>query len=275
MASLRTASHRTAGKLPLTVRLFAALLSASLRRSLTHRADFAFELAMAVVGGASSLAALGAVYTRTGALAGWDPASAVVLLGTFQIVSGLRAALVEPNVQWFHQRIRDGRFDHVLTQPVSSLFLATLGGCAPAALVQCVAGAAVVAGGLAAEPRPPSAGAVLGWLLLVAAGTAAMWATRTLIAAVAFWALGLSLDVAYDAAWQFGRYPVQLYRRPLDLLFTYALPVGLIATVPAGALVRGVSPAAGAASLAAAAILCALTSVVWHRGLRRYTGATG
>jgi len=258
-----------------TVRLFAALQSASLRRSLANRADLAFELAMAVVGGASSLAALGAVYTRTATLGGWDPASAVVLLGTFQIVSGLRAALVDPNVQWFHQRIEDGRFDHILTQPASSLFLATLGGSAPAALAQSAVGAAVVAGGLAARPHPPAAGAVLGWLLLVAAATAAMWATRTLTASVAFWALGLTLDVAYDAAWQFGRYPVQLYRRPLDLLFTYALPVGLIATVPAGALVRGTAPAACAASLAASGALCALTAVVWHRGLRRYTSAAG
>jgi ABC-2 type transport system permease protein len=260
---------------PLTVRLFAALLSASLRRSLANRADLAFELAMAVVAGGASLAALGAVFSRTSTLGGWDPASAVVLLGTFQVVGGLRAALVEPNVQWFHQRVKDGRLDYILTQPASSLFLATLGGCAPAALLQSVVGAAVLAGGLVAEPRPPSAGAVLGWLLLVTAATAAMWATRTLVAAVAFWALGLTLDVAYDAAWQFGRYPVQLYRRPLDLLFTYVLPVGLIATTPAGVLVRGGGGATVALSLAAAVALCALTTVVWRRGLRRYTSATG
>jgi ABC-2 type transport system permease protein len=260
---------------PLTVRLFTAMASASLRRSLANRADLAFELAMAVVGSASSLAALGAVYTRTGSLAGWDPASAVVLLGTFAIVSGLRATFVEPNVQWFHQRISGGRFDYILTQPASSLFLATLGGCAPAALVQSAVGAALVAGGLAAQPHPPSAPAVLGWLALVTAATAAAWATRTLTAAVAFWALGLTLDVAYDAAWQFGRYPVQLYRRPLDLLLTYVLPVGLIATVPASALVRDATPAADAGALAAAAALCALTTAVWHRGLRRYTSAAG
>jgi ABC-2 type transport system permease protein len=260
---------------PLTVRLFTAMASASLRRSLANRADLAFELAMAVVGGASSLAALGAVYTRTGSLAGWDPASAVVLLGTFAIVSGLRATFVEPNVQWFHQRISGGRFDYILTQPASSLVLATLGGCAPAALVQSAVGAALVAGGLAAQPHPPSAPAVLGWLALVTAATAAAWATRTLTAAVAFWARGLTLDVAYDAAWQFGRYPVQLYRRPLDLLLTYVLPVGLIATVPASALVRDATPAADAGALAAAAALCALTTAVWHRGLRRYTSAAG
>jgi hypothetical protein len=126
----------------LTVLLFGALLSASLRRSVAHRADLAFELAMAVAGGASALAALSAVYTQTDTLGGWDPSAAVVLLGTFQIVSGLRAALVEPNVQWFAQRIKDGRFDHVLTQPASSLFLATPDECAPAALAQQTVGAA-------------------------------------------------------------------------------------------------------------------------------------
>jgi ABC-2 type transport system permease protein len=255
-------------------RLFAALLSASLRRSLANRADLAFELAMSVVGGAASLAALAAVYTRTDTLGGWGPASAVVLLGTFQIVSGLRAALVEPNLQWFHQRIKEGRFDHILTQPASSLFLATLGGCAPVALVQTAVGAVVVAAGTASQPHPPALGNVAGWLLLTTAAVATMWATRTLIAAVAFWALGLALDVAYDAAWDFGRYPVQLYRRPLDLVFTYILPVGLIATTPAAALTGNSGITAGATALGAAAALCALTATVWRMGLRRYTSAT-
>jgi ABC-2 type transport system permease protein len=163
---------------PASPLLFGALVSTSLRRSLSNRADLAFELVIAVVGAASSLAALGAVYTRAGSLGGWDPASAIVLLGTFQIVSGLRAALVDPNVEWFQQRIKDGRLDHILTQPAS-------------------------------------------------------------------------------------------------LLFTYALPVGLIATVPAGALVRQTVPAAVAGALIGAATLCALTVAVWRRGLRRYTSAAG
>ncbi|OIV38050.1 hypothetical protein BIV57_07740 [Mangrovactinospora gilvigrisea] len=257
-----------------TLRILAALQSAALRRALAHRADFAFELVLAVVGGVSSLAALGAVYSRTRALGGWDPASAVVLLGTFQIVSGLRSALVEPNLAWFHQRLRDGRFDQVLTQPASSLLLATLGGCAPAALLQSAAGVLVVAGGVAAEPAPPSVAAVAVWLLLTASASAVMWATRTLVAAVGFWALGLALDSVYSATWQFGRYPVQLYRRPLDLVLTYALPVGLIATVPASALVRDASLLTAATALAATAALCALTAATWSRGLRRYTGAT-
>ena len=68
------------------IRLFGALFSMSLRRSVTFRADLLFEFVLTVVGAASSLAALSVVYTRTDTLGGWTPGEAIALLGTFQVV---------------------------------------------------------------------------------------------------------------------------------------------------------------------------------------------
>ena len=110
--------------------------------------------------------------------------------------------------------------------------------------------------------------------MLVVTATVIMWATRVIIAAVVFWAFGLSLDVVYDAIWQFARYPVQIYRQPLQLIFTYVLPVALIATVPAEALARGGGLGAVPIAIAIAAAACLAAGLVWRAGLRRYTSAT-
>lgn len=259
---------------PKLLRLFGALFSMSLRRQLTFRADMVFELLVTALALASSLLALAMVYTRTDALGGWSHHEAVVLIGTFQLVSGLRSAFVEPNMQWFGNRVKNGEFDAILVQPAPAIFLATLGSCAPFALAQVGLGAGVVVYGLQLAGVVPTVAAVAGWLALVGAAIVVMWATRTMLAAIVFWAMEFSLDIVYDAMWQFARYPTSLYRRPLRLVFTYVLPVAFIATVPADVLLHGEGYVVVPIALLVALLAFGATVALWRTGLRRYTSAT-
>jgi len=256
------------------LRLFGALFSMSLRRQLAFRADLVFELLLTVVALVSSVAALGMVYSRTSTLGGWHAGQAVALLGTFQIVSGLRAAFVEPNIQWLDEQVRDGRFDPMLVQPAPTIFLASLSSCSPLALAEVILGFGVVFVGVRQSAETPSVMAIVIWLVLLLAATAIMWASRVLVAAVVFWALALTLDVVYDSIWQFARYPVDVYRRPLRLAMTYVLPIAVLSSIPASTLVRNANalaiPVVGGIAVAA----CVLAQQVWRLGLRRYTSAT-
>ncbi len=251
--------------------LFGVLFSLSVRRAVAFRADLLFELLVTIVGAGASVAALLVVYTRTDTLGGWGPGEAIALLGTFQVVSGLRSTFVEPNLQFFGEQVKSGRLDAILVQPAPSILLASLGSCAPTALIQVGLGVGIAVTGAVKADLVASPGGIAAWLVVVIAATVTMWATRVMIASVVFWAFGLSLDVLYDALWQFGRYPVQVYRSGLQVVFTYVVPVSLIATVPVQALV-------GEALVVVPVIVAVGTSTaawwVWRRGLRRYTSAT-
>ena len=255
-------------------RLWAAVFSTSLRRELAFRTDLLFQLLAALTGAAAGLAALGAVYAQTASLAGWSAGEAIVLFGTFQVLSGLRAALVEPNVGWFRSQVVEGKLDDVLLKPVPSVLLATLGTCAPIALLPALVGLGVVGLGLHELGRGPSPLAVLGWLSLIADAAVVTWATRVVLASLTFWAPDATRDVLYDALWQLGRYPVEIHRQPLRFVVTYVLPVALVASLPAAALTRGVTLLPLGLGLAAAAAAAVAASLVWRAGLRRYTSAT-
>ena len=252
------------------IRLFGALFSLSLRRTLAFRADMFFELVTTCISAAASLAALGMVFSRTDSLGGWSAGEATALLGTFQVVTGLRSTFVEPNLAWFGGQVKTGQFDAVLLQPAPTIFLASLGAFAPLALIQVGVGLCIVIGGIVQAGLTITAAEVLGWLVVVAAASVVMWATRLMLASLVFWAFGLDLDVLYDAIWQFARYPVSIYSPVLRIAFTYALPVALIATVPVEALMGGGVVAAAAVAAGAGVIAW----LIWHRGLRRYTSAT-
>ena len=126
----------------------------SLRRTLTYRTNLLFDVALAVAGLLSSLATVLLVFTRTDHLAGWTRPETFVLVGTYQLLTGVKAAFLDPNLAWFPTRgIREGTLDTYLLQPAPSLFLASLATAAPLALVEAVLGLGVV--GLGAYGHPP------------------------------------------------------------------------------------------------------------------------
>lgn len=256
------------------VRVFAATFSVSLRRSLAFRTNLVFEVLATLLVVASTLAALGIVFSRAETLGGWTAAEATVLLGTYQIVSGLLWTFIEPNLLWFRGQVVDGKLDDILLQPVPSIYLASLGSCAPLGLLHVVTGFGILAYGVGSLAVTPTSGDLLAWLLMLGAAVAVTWASRVLLACLAFWTPAVEPSVLYSAVWQFGRYPVSMYRQPIRFTLTWVVPLALVATLPARMLTRDAEPLPLLAGLGAAIGAVAVVNVIWQAGLRRYTSAT-
>lgn len=256
-------------------RLLAMGFSMSLRRSLAFRANLFFDLAVYVAGLAAEVATILLVFTRTDQLAGWTQAEALVLAGTYRLLSGAKQTFLDPNLSWFPGRgIRDGNLDTYLLQPAPSLFLTSFATAAPLALVQAVLGLGVVLVGVGSSGRTPTPLGVAAWLVLLVVGATLTWALGVLLACLAFWAPRLELEVLYGAVWQLGRYPVDVYRRPVRMLLTYVVPLALIASLPASVLLREPGPTVVLTSIGAGVVAVFVAGRVWRLGLRRYTGAT-
>lgn len=256
------------------LRIFAMAVSLSLRRMLAFRANLVFEALVSVVGIAAGLAALLLVFEQTGSLGGWSRGEAIVLLGTYQIVSGILWTFIEPNLAWFQNQVTAGKLDDILLQPVPSIFMASLGTCSPLALAQVITGGVVLAIGVGGLEHTPGAHNVAAWLAMLAVGIALTWSSRVLLASLAFWGPNLSQDVLYGALWQLGRYPVSIYRQPIRFTLTFVLPVAYVATLPARVLTRDPEPVLIGAGLAFAGAAMLGVWLVWNAGLRRYTSAT-
>lgn len=256
------------------VLLFRRVFAISLQRQLAHRVNLAFDAMMTAVGLASGLLALIAVFSRVETLAGWSLGSTIILLGTYQFISGMIAAFVTPNLAFFQPKVTNGEIDEVLLKPVSSLFLVSLGTCYPWALVQSVLGLATVAVGIAIGDVPFTAAGFLAYIVLLFVGLLVGWASRVLLACAAFWAPGAEPSIIYDAFWELGRYPLSIYHSIVQRLLTFVIPVAFISTFPAQALVSGLPLTLFVGSIAAAVLFTLLAAGTWRRALRRYTSAT-
>lgn len=256
------------------IRIWAGIAALSLQRELAHRANMVFQGLLTCVGIVASLTTLTVVFANTRSLAGWGPADAVVLLGTYQIVQAFLETFIEPNLEWFSDRISRGLLDDILLKPTPSILMASLGSMAPWSAVRMLLGILVVLGGALKLPAAVPPARIIGYVGLLVVAIALIWATRVLAACVSFWAPGLDPTALYNAVLQLGRYPVTVYGPSLQRVLTTILPVAFVSTCPALALTKGIAPTALALGLALVAAMIGLASLVWHLGLRRYASAT-
>jgi ABC-2 type transport system permease protein len=256
------------------LRLLSHIIAISIQRKLAHRSNLVFEAALTLITTVSGLLALTIVFSYTETLAGWRLEEVVILLGMFQIVSGLLNALLRPKLDWFESKVFGGQLDDMLRLPVSSLFLASLSVCEPWAFFQGLVGLIIVGVGVAPVVETLTLANILAALFLLACGVIITWASRVLLACLAFFAPGAEPTVLYDAFWQLGRYPVGVYQPAVRRLLTYAIPVAFISSIPARTLVSGANVAQLGVGLAAAVASAALAWGIWRQGLRRYTSAT-
>lgn len=255
-------------------RLFLRMVSLTIQRELAHRVNLFFQAALALTQVAAGLAALTVIYTHVNTLAGWTAAQATILLGIYEIVSGLLQAFIEPNLAFFSNKIYGGELDDLLLQPAPTLFTASFGNCQPWALAEVALGMLIVALSAAHLGVSPTPGGIVAALLLLLVGIIIMWASRVLLASLAFWAQRLELSVLYSGWWQLGRYPITIYPGPIRWVLTYIVPVAFIATFPAYALTHPFDPLLLAGGAAAALGALVAVRLVWRAALRRYTSAT-
>ena len=266
---------RPFGRMARLLRLEVGIVSISVQRELAHRTELLFQTLMTAAGIAGAVGALAVVYAHVEQLAGWRFGEAIVLLGVYQVLSGLLHAFVEPNLAWFAEdKVKGGHLDDVLLRPVPSIFAVSFGSCRPLALADALLGAGIVAGGVLALGADVTLAGALAAGLLVLVGAAVAWALRLLLACLAFWAPSLELSVLYFGVWQLGRYPVDVYAPWVRALLTYVVPVAFVSTFPARALTGGAEPTMLLGGLGAAAGSVTVVCLVWRAGLRRYTSAT-
>jgi ABC-2 type transport system permease protein len=254
--------------------LLGATFSLAVRRTLTHRVNFAFDLTLSVIGIGTVLGTTMAIYQQTDALAGWSKMEALVLIGIFALVSGIRAALIDPSLTRFVGTIRDGTLDEALLRPAPSWFTATNRDHAPLALGQALLGIGILVAGIRGLPVAPGPLHVIVAVVLIGCAVVISWAISLAIASLGFWAGRFELAPLTASLWEVGRYPAGVYGRPLRTIVTYLIPLAGMITLPAEALTRASPPVVLVIGVTVTVCFVLSSMILFRRGLRRYTGAT-
>ena len=256
-------------------RITAAQLRVNLGRAMAYRADFLVEGVMALAWMVVVLVPLVVLFDQRSMVAGWDEPSALIVVAYFAAIRAVLEGAVSPSLVELVERIRNGAFDYVLLKPADAQFLISVARQEPWKVIDVVwaIGLAVYAFWLRGAP-PSSADIALG-IAMFASGVVAMYALWIVCAAASFWVVRLDnlihlLEAIFDTA----RWPIQVFRGVWRLLFTFIIPLAIITTYPAMALLGRLDAHTALACVAGSLVMVAVSRYVWRVAIRSYTSAS-
>jgi ABC-2 type transport system permease protein len=196
-------------------------------------------------------------------------------MGLFFAMNGIRQALIQPNLSRMAEYIRLGTLDFLLTKPISSQFMVSFRHVGVYNWLDPALGFGLVAVALTRRGVPITISGLAGFLTLLVTGVAVLYSLALAVQCLAVWAIGAEgLDDVIQGIVEAGRFPVTLYRGVIRSLLTFAVPVAMLTTFPAEALLGRGSWSLVTTSLIVAALLLVGTSLLWKWSLRHYSGAS-
>lgn len=257
------------------LRLVGGQLRMSVLAALQYRLGFWTEGVLGVVWSALGMAPLLVAVEHLETVEGWTAWELVVLTGCFTLVSGLFGALIQPALNESMNHIRRGTLDYVLLRPADALVLCLVTAFAPWRLVEALGGLILIVVGMVRIGRVPAALDVLSALGMGVAGMVALYAFGVLILCASFRAVQLqNLTFLIEAILDFARWPAQVFRGFLRMVFTFVVPLAVMTTYPAEALLGRLGGSTVLTALATGAGLMLVARVLWLRALRGYTSAS-
>jgi ABC-2 type transport system permease protein len=257
------------------LRLALVQLRISAASAMAYRADFLIEGAMAIAWMALTLLPLLVLFEGRDSVVGWDAPSALIVIAFFMALRAILEGVISPSIVDLVERIRSGAFDYVLLKPVDAQFMISASHYEPWKVFDLLGAIGLIVYAFAQLGRTPSLADVgLGVFLLIA-GALAMYSLWLVAASVAFWVVRLdNLNYLLGAIFDTARWPVQVFRGVWRVVFTFVIPVAVMTTFPAMALLHRLDRETALATVGGVIVMLAVSRLVWRAAIRSYTSAS-
>ena len=257
------------------LRLLRIFYKASLLTELEYRANF-------LVNGFFSIGwtfwiwiGVAVFYQHTENLAGWTYYEAIMVVGMFQVFSGLIEALLRPNIQAIIEHIRKGTLDFILLKPVDSQFFVSTRQFIFWKLLDMLVGFAVVIYALSRLAIVPSVGTVALFILMIILGAIMLYSIWMAMITSAFWFVRVdNISELIYSFFEAGRFPVSVFRGVVRFTLTFIVPIAFMTTFPAAVLLDKLDWRYVWMALPLALSFFGLSVWFWRFALRFYTSAS-
>lgn len=213
------------------------------------------------------------ISSKTKTIAGYSLWQVIFFFLTFNLVDTMAQFFLR-EVYRFRSYVITGYFDHILTKPFSSLFRSLFGGCDILDLsILLLSAISIVM--LAEKLGSVSLIGVILYIILI---------FNAFLIALAFHIFVLSIGVLttevdntimlYRDLIQMGRVPIDIYHEPIRGFLTFIIPVGVMITFPAKALMGLLSASGITISLLIGITTMFLSIKLWRFSLRSYSSAS-
>lgn len=257
------------------LRLLGVQLRASTLLAFQYRAEVILHALTALFWSVTTFVPLYVAFDQRDVIAGWSLPEALVVLGFFLLLKSVLEGVVNPSLLQVVEHIRKGTLDFVLLKPVDAQFLVSTARLDPAALLGGVVAAAAFVAGFAELGAWPGPVEIATALLILTAAVAVLYSLSILVVSAAFVVVRVdNLTYLFASIFDAARWPSSVFRGVFHVLFTFVIPLALMTTYPAEALLQRMSVERAAGALLGALVFAAVSRRMWRGSLGRYTSAS-
>jgi ABC-2 type transport system permease protein len=257
-------------------RLLAIQVRASALLSLQYRVDFLLQAVMSLFWTGAALVPLVVLFQMREGVAGWAWSEALVVVAFFTMLKGILAGAIQPGLLGVTEHIRKGTLDFLLLKPADAQFLVSTAKFDLARVSDFLGGLAILAFALAKGGHAVTLGGAVTAAALLAGAVAILYSIWILVIALAFFVVKVdNLSYLFISIYDAARWPSSIFTGIFAFLFTFVIPLALMTTYPALAVLGKITPVQLAAALATAAGFLVVSRRVWRKAIRKYTSAGG
>jgi ABC-2 type transport system permease protein len=265
------------------VRRYLGLLGIQLKASgllaVQYRADFFTEGLTSLFWTFTALAPLFVVYGERSVVEGWSFGEALLVVGWFTLLQGILEGAINPSLTGVVEHIRKGTLDFVLLKPADAQFLVSTQRFLPWRAFNVLTGLGLFVYAFSRLGRWPSVPGLLSSVLLLGTSTLLLYSLWILTVSAAFFVVRVdNLTYLFTSIFDFARWPSSVFqgvaRGALTLVFTYVIPLALMTTFPAEAMLGRLPLHALAGAVGGATAFAWVARRVWLRSIGHYTSAS-
>ncbi len=267
--SLRGLSHLWA--------IYGIMFRNSLIREMNFKFNFLLWMLVEVLWFAGQIVFIQVVFSYVGNIGDWTKWEVVLLIGTHQLIGQLFQAFFYMNLANLPELVRTGRMDFMLLLPVDTQFVVSLKQFGMDNIINALVGVGFVSFALWKLALMPTAMQLVLYVAAVCCGVLIHYCIMLVFSTASFWLTrSQGLIHGYYSLFNIGRYPDTVYRGLFKLVFSWLIPVIIVANIPSRLLIHATeNPWPSLFQLITATLfLVVATRLLWNAALRQYSSAS-
>ena len=257
--------------------VYGVMFRNSLIREMSFKLNFLLWMLVEVLWFLGQIVFIEVVFSYVRDIGGWTKWEVVLLIGTHQLIGQLFQAFFYMNLANLPELVRTGKMDFMLLLPVDTQFVVSLKQFGMDNVVNAFVGAGFVTFSLWKMALVPTVAQLLLYAVAVCCGIMIHYCIMLVFATASFWMVrSQGLIYGYYSLFNIGRYPDTIYRGAFKLVFSWLIPVIIVANIPARLLIHATeNPWPLMLELLAATLfMLGATRLLWNSALSRYSSAS-
>ncbi len=257
------------------LRLLGVQLRTSALLAMQYRGDFLIDGGISLFWMGTALAPLFVVFRERQSIAGWTFPEALLVIGWFTLLQGVLEGAINPSLTGVVEHIRKGTLDFVLLKPADAQFLVSTTRFLPWRAINGVASLGLFIYAFQQMGRLPSLPGLLAAAVLMGSSVLLLYSLWILTICAAFYVVRVdNLTFFFSSLFDAARWPVSVFRGALAFFFTFVIPLAVMTTFPAQAMLGKLPLTSLVGAVLGSLAFAAASRWMWLRSIGRYTSAS-